>query len=143
LLGMGTFYVFATRESRRGFSQSYLQNGASSILEEMGRQIRPASSLATGCQAGDPNSLGVTNSVGAYCFYKSGTQLLELRPGGATPANLLLGTLAPIEVTSFTPTLLNGTSRARISFQLRWTDPYRGADTFTMTFNTDISRRNN
>jgi len=133
-LGVSSFYVSAQSFSAQSTAHAYLQRQGTLILDEMARQIQPASALTRGTCNADPQSLGITNGGGAYCFYTSGGQLTESRPGGG-PWNLLAGSPVPFTLSSFTTTLTGGT-RATISFTL--------ADNAanSMTFTTDITRRN-
>ena len=139
LLGIGSYYVSTLRFYDQSGSQSFLQRQASLAIEEMARQIRPATALTRGvCNGVDPNALGVTNSLGVFCFYRNDSQLSEDRPGGGT-ANLLSGSPVPLTVTSFTSLLTaasSGATRATITFQL--SDNVQNS----MTFQTDLSRRN-
>ena len=138
LLGIGSYYVSTLRFYDQSGSQSFLQRQASLAIEEMARQIRPATALTRGACNADSNSLQVTNSLGVFCFYRNDSQLSEDRPGGGT-ANLLSGSPVPLTVTSFTSLLTaasSGARRATITFQL--SDSFQNS----MTFQTDLSRRN-
>ncbi len=138
LLGIGDFYLSTLRFYNQSNSQAFLQRQGSLIIEEMGRQIRPATALTRGTCNADSSSLHVTNSLGVFCFYRVGSQLSEDRPGGGT-ANLLSGSPVLLTVTSFTTALTtasSGTTRATITFQL--SDNVQNS----MTFQTDLSRRN-
>ena len=134
LLGASGFYLSTVRFTKQSNSQAYLQRQAAQVVDELTRQIRPATALARGTCSADANSLRVTNSSGVYCFYKSGNQLLEDRPGGGT-SNLLSGSLESLTGNSFTTTLSSGT-KATITFQIQ--DTYQNS----MTFSTDVSKRN-
>ncbi len=161
LLGVGSFYVATSRSSGQDSAQTFLQRQGVLILEEMARQIRPATFLTRGaglCRGDDTNSLKATNSLGAFCFYRAstcsqttkpcsttadcpqgeiclsnGTQLLEDRPGGGTE-NLLAGSPVPLTVSSFVSSLSG--SVATVTFQLQ--DNRQNA----MTFTTACGHRN-
>jgi prepilin-type N-terminal cleavage/methylation domain-containing protein len=134
LFGASGFYLSTVRFTEQSNAQTYLQRQAVLVVDELTRQIRPATALARGTCNADANSLRVTNSSGVYCFYQSGNQLLEDRPGGGT-SNLLSGSLASLAANSFTTNLSGGT-KATITFQIR--DGYQNS----MTFSTDVSKRN-
>src|SRR5262245_61985182 len=103
LLGASSLYVAASRASRQDSAQTFLQRQGVLILEEMAQQIRPATALATDCNGA--NSLQVINASGTFCFYQpDSTHLNEVRPGGGT-ANLLTGSLVPLTVSNFAPTV--------------------------------------
>jgi prepilin-type N-terminal cleavage/methylation domain-containing protein len=127
LLAVGSFYGAAIRASRQDSAQTFLQRQGVLILEEMAKQIRPATSLAGNCNG--TNSLQIINNSGTFCFSQpDSTHLME----GAW--NLLSGSLVPLTVSNFTPTL-NG-SVVTISFQLQ--DNAKNS----MTFTTDLWSRN-
>jgi prepilin-type N-terminal cleavage/methylation domain-containing protein len=144
LLGVTGFYLSALRFNAEGSSQTYLQRQGALVLDELARQIRPASALAIATCNGNANSLQVTNTAAGggsqtLCFRKSGSQLLEDLPGGTR--DLLSGSPSPLTVTSFSPSL-SGTG-VTITFQLR-------DQTFTstdqshnlLTFTTTLGKRN-
>jgi prepilin-type N-terminal cleavage/methylation domain-containing protein len=133
LLGASAFQISALRFSHQSSAQASLQHQGAMALEEMGRQIRSATALTRGTCNADSSSIQATNSSGVYCFYRSGTQLLETRTGGTF--DLLSGSLAPLTVTSFT-SVLSGTTRVTITFQLQ--DDQQNS----LKVSTDISRRN-
>jgi prepilin-type N-terminal cleavage/methylation domain-containing protein len=138
LLGIGSFYVATVRSSRQDSAQTFLQNQAVWILEEMARQIRPATALIRGGCNGDPNSLQATRVIAGnpvhYCFYKNGTQFNEDAPGGT--ANLLAGSPVPLTVSSFVSSpIINGRATT-ISLQLQ--DNAQNS----MMFTTSIGRSN-
>jgi prepilin-type N-terminal cleavage/methylation domain-containing protein len=148
LLGVGSFYVSSVRFSAASQSQAYLQERAGFIVEEMSRQIRPATvNMTTGCRAGE-TSLGVTNSAGTFCFYRVAAtdRFFRDSPGPAT-FDLLSGLpgVAALRVTAFTlclttppdATCAAGGTAARITFELRDTRAN------SMTFVTSIARLNN
>jgi len=139
LLGINNFYVATIRLSTQDSSQTFLQRQSALAIEEMARQIRPATALSRGvCRAGvDVNSLQVTNALGVFCFYKNGTQLDEDRPGGGTMnllAGSLAGTMEALTVSSFESSL-SGTV-ATVTLQLH--DNAQNS----MTFTTALGRRN-
>ena len=157
LLGVGSLYVATSRSSAQDSAQTFLQRRGVLILDEMARQIRPATVLTTpgaGLCNVDTNSLQATNSLGAFCFYRANTcsqtikpcsttadcpqgeiclsnamQLLEDRPGGGTE-NLLAGSPVPLTVSSFVSSLSG--SVATITFQLQ--DNRQNSMTFTTAF---------
>ncbi len=63
LLGVGSFYVATSRSSSQDSAQTFLQRQGVLTMEEMARQIRPATSLADNCNGG--NSLQAINASGA------------------------------------------------------------------------------
>ena len=132
ILGASAFQISALRFSHQSSSQASMQHQGAMALEEMGRHIRSATALTRGTCNADSNSIEATNSSGVYCFYRSGTQLLEARPTGTF--DLLSGSLAPLTVTSFT-SVLSGT-RATMTFQMQ--DDQQNS----LKVSTDISRRN-
>lgn len=153
VLGTSGIFVFITRAGKDNDAQAYLQRQAALLMDEMARQIRPATSLVDsftcGPGAGTPNSLLVTQADGTrYCFRGDATGTGFWRdhyaPGAATPDgswNLLAG--APVTLTTAgSPTLVVVNSRrAVITFQLQYQIP--GSPSFqTMTFSTTIARRN-
>lgn len=118
ILGMSSFYVFTTRAAIENNSQAYLQRQAALIIEELGRQIRPASTLAIVACSGVANSLRVTQSDGSvYCYRRdsaaSGTGLIRdfTPPGGGAGStqtwNLLSGAMATL-TTANGPTVDGG-----------------------------------
>jgi type II secretory pathway pseudopilin PulG len=132
LLGVGSFYVATSRASGQDSAQTFLQRQGVLILEEMARQIRPATALTRGvCNNADANSLQATqiinNTAVNYCFYKNGTQLNEDRPG---TENLLAGSPVPLTVSSFASSLSG--SVATVTFQLQ--DNRQNSMTFTTAF---------
>jgi prepilin-type N-terminal cleavage/methylation domain-containing protein len=158
LLGVGSLYVATSRSSAQDSAQTFLQRRGVLILDEMARQIRPATAVpppAAGlCKGGDTNSLKATNSLGDFCFYRANTcsqtikpcsatadcpqgeiclsnspQLLEDRPGGGTE-NLLAGSPVPLTVSSFVSSLSG--SVATVTFQLQ--DNRQNSMTFTTAF---------
>ena len=145
LLGINSFYVATIRMSTQDSSQTFLQRQSVLAIEEMARQIRPATALTRGSCNADVNSLGVTNG-GNFCFYRraidpahpeTGFQLFEDRPGGGTMnllAGSLAGTLEALTVSSFESSL-SGTV-ATVTLQLQ-----DNAQNF-MTFTTTLGRRN-
>jgi len=158
LLGIGSFYVATARFSRQDNAQISLQRQGTLIIEEMARQIRPATFLTRGaglCRGDDTNSLKATNSLGAFCFYRArtcsqttkpcsitadcpqgeiclsnGTQLLEDRPGGGTE-NLLAGSPVPLTVSSFVSSPIINGKASTISFRLQ--DNAQNSMMFTTT----------
>jgi len=132
LLGAGSFYVATSRASRQDSAQTFLQRQGVLILEEMARQIRSATTVATNCNGA--NSLQAINTSGTFCFYQpDSTHFNEGRPGGGT-ANLLTGSAVPLTVSTFVPTV-SGTV-ATVSFQLQDTAQN------SMTFTTALGHRN-
>jgi prepilin-type N-terminal cleavage/methylation domain-containing protein len=136
LLGVGSFYVATSRASGQDSAQTFLQRQGVLILEEMARQIRPATALTRGvCNNADANSLAdslqatqiINNTTVNYCFYKNGTQLNEDRPG---TENLLAGSPVPLTVSSFASSLSG--SVATVTFQLQ--DNRQNSMTFTTAF---------
>jgi len=88
LLGIGSFYVATMRASHQDSAQTFLQRQGAMIIEEMARQIRPATALSGNCNGA--NSLQVINSNGTFCFYRDSTSA-QLRGGPGGTANLLVG----------------------------------------------------
>ena len=132
LLGIGSFYVATLRASHQDSAQTFLQRQGVLIIEEMARQIRPATVLNGNCNGA--NSLQVINPSGTFCFYQpDSTHFNEGRPGGGT-ANLLTGSAVPLTVSTFVPTV-SGTV-ATVSFQLQDTAQN------SMTFTTALGHRN-
>jgi prepilin-type N-terminal cleavage/methylation domain-containing protein len=159
LLGVGSLYVATSRSSGQDSAQTFLQRRGVLILDEMARQIRPATDLTRGaglplCRGDDINTLKATNSLGAFCFYRANTcsqtikpcsttadcpqgeiclsnspQLLEDRPGGGTE-NLLAGSPVPLTVSSFVSSLSG--SVATVTFQLQ--DNRQNSMVFTTAF---------
>ena len=146
LLGMTGFYFSALRFNAEGNSQTYLQRQGVMVLDELARQIRPASALAIATCNGNANSLLVTNkdTLGVdqtWCFRKSGSQLLEDHLPAAGTRDLLAGSPSPLTVTSFSP-VLSGTG-VTITFQLR-DQTFNSADQShnLLTFTTTLGKRN-
>jgi Tfp pilus assembly protein PilV len=144
LLGATGFYLSALRFNAEGNSQVYLQRQGALVLDELARQIRPASALAIATCNGNANSLQVTNTAPGggnqtFCFRKSGSQLLEDRPGGTL--DLLAGSPSPLTVTSFSPSLSG--SGVTITFQLA-DQTFSSADQShnQLTFTTTLGKRN-
>jgi prepilin-type N-terminal cleavage/methylation domain-containing protein len=132
LLGVGSFYVATGRSNRQDSAQVFLQRQGVLILEEMARQIRPATSLADNCDGN--NSLQVINASGTFCFSQpDSAHLNEVRPGGGTE-NLLAGSPVPLTVSNFVPTLVG--SVVTVSFQLQ--DNAQNS----MAFTTALGQRN-
>src|SRR6266516_3242896 len=98
VLGIGSFYVATLRASHQDSAQTFLQRQGVLIIDEMARQIRPATAFTRGGCNADANSLQATQLINDnpvnFCFYKNGTQLNEDRPGGT--ANLLVGSPVPL-----------------------------------------------
>ncbi len=112
-------------------AQTFLQRQGVLTMEEMARQIRPATSLADNCNGG--NSLQAINASGTFCFYQpDSTHLNEVRPGGT--ANLLTGSPVPLTVSNFVVSVAG--SVATVSFQLQ--DNRQNS----MTFTTALGSRN-
>jgi hypothetical protein len=130
LWGIGSFYVATSRFSGQDSAQTFLQRQGVLILEEIARQIRPATDLG-GCP-GVANSLQVTNSLGIFCFYQNGTQLNEDRPGGT--ANLLTGSPVPLTVSSFVASVSGIVATVTVELQ----DNAHNS----MTFTTALASRN-
>ena len=147
LIGVGSFYVSSLRFADASNSQMYLQRQGSMIIEEMRRQVLPATAppgLSRGCNGGDPNSFGGTNGAGSFCFYKSGNTLIEAKTsGGVTSAlDLLNGLPVPLYITSLTTSPAIPTTTISIVFEL--TDSLVAARPWRknfMTFTTDVTRR--
>jgi type II secretory pathway pseudopilin PulG len=133
LLGVSSLYVATIRFSRQDDSQTFLQRQGVLIVEEMARQIRPATALTRGVCNADVNSLQITNSLGSFCFYKNGTQLEEDRPGGGT-ADLLAGSPVPLTVSNFVTSLSGIVATVTVELQ----DNAQNS----MTFTTALGRRN-
>jgi len=131
LLGAGSFYVATSRASRQDSAQTFLQRQGVLILEEMARQIRSATTVATNCNGA--NSLQAINASGTFCFSQpDSTHLNEGRPAGTQ--NLLTGSLVPLTVSNFVPTVSGAV--ATVSFQLQ--DNAQNS----MTFTTALGHRN-
>lgn len=139
LLGISGFYLSTVRFYGQSNSQAFLQRQASHIIEEMGRQIRPARQLALGICGEVEGGLQVTNKAldgtdQTYCFYSRDGQLFERLPNNSD-FNLLSGSLAPLTVTSFTAELSNSTT-AKVTFVLK------DNASNSMKLETALSRRN-
>jgi prepilin-type N-terminal cleavage/methylation domain-containing protein len=124
LLGSWTFYLSALHFSADSERQAYLQRQATVVLEQFGRQIRPASSLTilNGASPGtcmDPIAADLTPGTDVlvvdngtvFCFYRSAAnQMIRCQYDNTSNTcnswNLLSGGLAPLTVSSFVPTLL-------------------------------------
>lgn len=90
MLGAGSFYLSTLRTANEDTAQVSLQRQASFVIDELARQIAPASLLEypVTCN-GDPNGLRATNSCGTFCFRRggAGSQLLEDRTLNGTCPN--------------------------------------------------------
>jgi type II secretory pathway pseudopilin PulG len=107
LLGVSGFYLTTIRYGNQDAALVSLQRQATFVVDEMARQIAPATALSLVTCGADPNGLRATNSCGTFCFHRdstTGTQLLEDRvlngtcPGhtaGSGTMNLLAGALIP------------------------------------------------
>ena len=144
LLGVTGFYLSALRFSAEGSSQTYLQRQGALVLDELARQIRPATALAIVTCNGSASSLQVTNTAPGggsqtLCFRRSGSQLLEDLPGGTR--DLLSGSPSPLTVTSFSPSW-SGTA-VTITLQLR-DQTFNSYDQShnELTFTTTLAKRN-
>jgi type IV pilus assembly protein PilW len=93
LLGLFSLYVATHRSYLQTDSQAELQRKGTLAMEEIARQVRPATGLALGCNG--PNSLQVTNGSATRCYF-AGTdsstagQLCEVL-GDSGCRNLLSG----------------------------------------------------
>jgi prepilin-type N-terminal cleavage/methylation domain-containing protein len=108
MVGVSGFYFSALRFNAEGNAQTYLQRQGTLVLDELARQVRPATGLAIATCNGNTKSLQVTNTLGTFCFRKNGLQLLEdvaLLAGGVGSRDLLSGSPSPLIVTSFCPCL--------------------------------------
>ncbi len=100
LLGIGSFYLSTLRFYEQGNAQTELQRQATLTLEEMTRQIRPATALFLATCNGVANALRVRNANGDYCFYQnSENQLVEQRPSPGGTWNLLAGAQTSVALT--------------------------------------------
>jgi prepilin-type N-terminal cleavage/methylation domain-containing protein len=108
----GTFYLSTVRTADDDTAQVSLQRQASFVVNELTRQIAPATLLEypVAC-GGDANGLRATNSCGVFCFHRDPgtmTELLEDRAVNPAPdgpcsnpvtgtgtMNLLSGALVP------------------------------------------------
>jgi prepilin-type N-terminal cleavage/methylation domain-containing protein len=137
LLGISSLYLATLRFSKQDSSQTFLQRQGALIIEEIVRQIRPATALTPGvCNNSDPISLRVTNSLGTFCFYQSGTQLLEDRPGVPSGGTENLLTSSPVPLTLSNLVLSLSGTVVTVSFQLQ--DNVHNS----MQFTTAVGRRN-
>ena len=148
LLGLSGFYLSSLRFNDESGSRTYLQRQGTMVLEEMARQIRPASLLsAPPCTPGSANSLQVTNTSGTFTFRQSGSQFLEDLPGGTGTRNLLSTSLSPLTVTpdSFCPVVVSGSgvpdTAVIITFQLKDQTSYDTPHNL-LTFKTTLAKRN-
>ena len=141
LLALGSFYAATARFVNQSNAQTALQRHAQVVMTEMARQIQPATAITRGNCAADPHSIGVTNSSGTYCFYKSGSALYEERPGGGT-VDLLAQADVRLVAPSFSSSLGPQQTSVTIQFQLR--DNVSNVMGFhnMMQFQTTLSRRN-
>jgi prepilin-type N-terminal cleavage/methylation domain-containing protein len=64
-LAIGSFYLSTVRFYDQSSAQTTLQRQATLALEEMARQIRPASTIDTACAG----LLRVVNANGTFCYY--------------------------------------------------------------------------
>jgi prepilin-type N-terminal cleavage/methylation domain-containing protein len=141
LLALGGFYVATARFVSQSNSQTALQRQAQVIMTEMARQIQPATSITLGKCNADPNSIGVTNSSGVYCFYWGAGRLYVDRPGGAT-MDLLAHADVPLTAPSFSAGLGLQQTSVIVQFQLRDNVPNVMQFHNTMQFHTTLFRRN-
>jgi len=151
LLGVGSFYVATLRSSRQDSAQTFLQRQGALIIEEMARQIRPATALARGVCNADANSLQATNkdlngNPQTFCFYKSGNQLNENRSGGGT-ANLLAGSPVSLTVSSFSSDCIRDPSNTCITdpngiVGATFTSQLQDQTQNSMAFRTALRRQN-
>ena len=134
LLGIGSFYVATLRASHQDSAQTFLQRQGVLIIDEMARQIRPATALTRGGCNADANSLQATQVINGnpvnFCFYKNGTHFNEDRPGSGT-ANLLVGSPVPLTLSSFVSSPIINGKATTISFQLQ--DNAQNSMMFTTT----------
>jgi prepilin-type N-terminal cleavage/methylation domain-containing protein len=144
MLGLSGFYLSALRFNAESSAQTYLQRQGALVLDEMARQIRPATAIVIATCSGDANSLRITNAAPGggtqtVCFHRNGSRLLEDLPGGTR--DLLSGSPAPLTATAFSASI-NGTAVA-VSFQLRdqtFTAYDRSRD--QLSFATTFTKRN-
>ena len=122
LLGLGTFYVSTIRFVRDSTAEAFLDRQGTLIMEELGRQIRPASALSIVNASTSPgtcldaianlapgsNGLTVDNGT-VLCFYRTNAgQLIRCQFTGGTcnSFNLLSGSLVPLTATAFDVSLI-------------------------------------
>jgi len=171
VLAIGSFFVAMARLGDTRDGQVYLQRQGAFVLEEMARQVRPATSMTLATCGGVATALQVVNASGTYCFYQSTVApypLLEDRTiGGVTNTmNLLTGPPITIRASrtsggapTFAATLwtqFGGTQpvtcgasasacKVTVTFELgaclRATAT-QADDCNFMTFSTDLTRRN-
>jgi prepilin-type N-terminal cleavage/methylation domain-containing protein len=82
-LGAGSFYLFTLRAMRDGNGQVFVQRQGTLIMEELGRQIRPATALnivdATSppgtcwdvVGAGSVGTVLMVSNTNVYCYYET------------------------------------------------------------------------
>src|SRR5262249_8627767 len=138
------FYVATTRFNRQDNAQISLQRQGAFIIEEMARQIRPATALTSGICNGHVNALQGTIGGQRFFFYVLNNVPYEDWPGGGTE-NLLQGSLVPLTVSSFVVNDLSnaicpdGTSGCQIAtITLQIQDNVQNS----MAFKTTLGRRN-
>ena len=110
MVSLGSFYLSTVRFANQDSAQVSLQRQASFIIDELARQIAPATLLEypVSC-GGDPNGLRATNTCGTFCFHRDTATLTQIReertlngtcPNQAASAgtmDLLSGALIPAQ----------------------------------------------
>jgi hypothetical protein len=120
--GGGIYYLTTLRVLDDSRSQAFLQRQGTVIMEELGREIRTATSLAI-VNADNPatcwdairediregtDALNVSNPDGTYCFYLNGRdQIIRCKfDGDCVSARLLDGSLAVLTASAWMVRLL-------------------------------------
>ena len=123
LLAVGSFYLFGSRSVADGHSQTFLQRQGTLILEELGREIRPALAVNIVNAASPPgtcadaiaadmvpgtNALAVDSGT-LWCLYRNpagGLIRCQFSEGACNSLNLLSGSPVPLRATRFDVSLL-------------------------------------
>lgn len=138
LLGINSFYVVTLRSSAQDSAQIFVQRQGALVLQELERQIFPATVVTVGQCNADSNSVQAIHALGSFCFYRNGVQLAEDRASGTV--DLLAGSPVPLTVSAFTSSPITDSGNtvvgATITIQLQ--DNAQNS----MTFTTALARRN-
>jgi type II secretory pathway pseudopilin PulG len=93
LAGASGFYLMTVRYGNQDMALISLQRQATLVVDEMTRQIGPATKLEFGVTCGgDPNGLRATNPCGTFCFHRDTatlSQILEDRVLSTPPPGVL------------------------------------------------------
>jgi prepilin-type N-terminal cleavage/methylation domain-containing protein len=164
LLAAGSFYRTVAWTSKADFSQAFLQDQATIVVDELTRQVEAASTIAA-CFPGSECLVGTCDDQttflyvaqpdgSIYCFYRTTSgQFMEYRqPAGGFSGNwnMLSNSPAPLIVTTFDicgsppyATCQTTTDIAYVSFRLQGTGLLGGAsDAPTVAYSVAIAKRN-